>query len=110
VSKTFLNKKVVNINWTSAKIVVKCEDESEFSADHVILTVPHGILKKCHETLFTPSLPNTKIDAINGLEFGTAGKFFLEFEEKLIPDDVSYYAYLWSEADLTAIRGTDKEW
>jgi spermine oxidase len=73
-------------------------------------TLPHGVLRSRYETLFLPSLPQTKIEAIKALEFGTLGKVFLEFEEKLIPDDVSYYAYLWSEADLNEIKNTDKQW
>jgi spermine oxidase len=68
------------------------------------------VLKKHHQTLFSPSLSDEKIKAINELEFGTLGKIFLEFEETIYPENVMYYAGLWTEKDLRDVQGTDKEW
>lgn len=101
---------MVNIDWTSKEILVKCEDGSEQKADHVIVTIPHGVLKARHRTLFTPLLPDEKVKSIESLGFGTLGKVFLEFEEKFFPADVKHYILLWSEADLKEVRGTDREW
>lgn len=101
---------MVNIDWTLEKASVKCEDGSEFSADHVIVTIPHGVLKSRHQQLFTPALPDKKVEAIDALDFGTIGKVFLEFEERFFPTGVKHYIFLWSAANLKEIRGTEKEW
>lgn len=108
--KIQLNKKVVSIDWTSEKISIKCEDGSEFSADHVIVTIPIGVLKARHQSLFTPKLPDKKVEAIEAFGVGTLGKVFLEFKERFLPKGVRHYVFLWSEDDLKEIRGTDKEW
>lgn len=105
-----MNKKVVEIDWSSEKPVVKCQDGIVFIVDHVITTIPHGVLRKCYENLFKPSLPEEKVKAINGVDFGTLDKIFLEFEEKLIPEHVTMYGALWSKEDFNAVKGTDKEW
>lgn len=100
----------MKIDWKTEKIVVKCEDQSEFIADHVVVTIPHGILKARLESLFSPTLPAYKVNAIKELEFGAVGKVFLEFEEEVIPHDVSYYSYFWSEKDLSEIQSSDRAW
>ena len=100
----------MKIDWNAEKIAVKCEDQTEFTSDHVVVTIPHGILKARLESLFVPSLPAYKVDAINELDFGAVGKVFLEFEEKVIPQDVSYYSYFWSEKDLSDVLSSDRAW
>lgn len=108
--KISLDKKVVNINWSSDKVAVKCEDLSEFSADHVIVTTPLGVLKKLHKSMFTPPLPDAKIKAIGAIGYGAIGKFFIEFKENVLPDGIRHITFLWTESDLRDIRGSDKEW
>ena len=44
------------------------------------MTFSLGVLKALHTSLFSPSLPSSKLAAINGLGFGTVDKIFLEFE------------------------------
>ncbi len=61
---------VTNIDWTNEdEIRVTCKiqnsEEKVFIAHHVICTIPIGVLQKNHTSLFTPSLPNWKIKAIN---------------------------------------------
>lgn len=108
--KILLNKKVVNINWKSGKVQIKCEDGSEFFADHVIVTLPHGVLKAQHQTLFTPSLPDAKVKSIEDIGFGTLGKVFLEFGERFFPSDIVSFTCLWSESDKNELIETDKAW
>ncbi|CRK95579.1 CLUMA_CG009040, isoform A [Clunio marinus] len=112
--KVLFNKKVKNIDWSSNQATIKCEDGSEFLVDHVIVTISLGCLKKHHQTMFTPSLPKTKIHAIEDIQYGVAGKVFLEFEENFIkkhfPSRINQFAMLWSEAERNELRGTDKKW
>jgi len=113
-SKVLLNKTVANIKWNSTeKALVKCADGSEYQADHVIFTASLGVLKKNHEKLFTPQLPQKKVKAIESSGFGTLGKIFLEFDKPFWPADVADwvgYTFLWKAEDLQKVRGTDREW
>ncbi|XP_037035275.1 spermine oxidase-like isoform X2 [Bradysia coprophila] len=111
--KIQFNKEVTNINWTSNEVVVDCADGSEYRADHVIVTVSLGFLKKHHRTLFTPQLPEKKINAIEHTGYGTLGKFFLEFQEPFWPkDDGNWttYTFLWKQEDKDKLIGTEREW
>lgn len=116
-SKVQLRKEVTNISWNPSslneKIFVSCADNSSYSADHLIFTASLGVLKDRHQTLFTPSLPENKIKAIENIGFGTLGKIFLEFEKPfwiLNENDLLLYPVIWTDEDLDLIRGTDKEW
>lgn len=83
-----LGRKVEKIEW---KIVENGNDDrpvklhfcdgSTMSADHVIVTVSLGVLKRgigqdCN--MFDPPLPESKIRAISGLGFGVVDKVFLQ--------------------------------
>lgn len=95
------------------KSEVLCEDGAKFTADHVIFTGSLGVLKHKHTALFTPWLPLRKIIAINTIGYGTLGKIFLQFKEPFWPTDVNQwvdYSFLWTQEDIKALRGTDKEW
>jgi spermine oxidase len=76
----------------------------------VIVTIPHGVLRARHESLFTPILPESKIEAIESFGFGTLGKIFLEFPTRLFPEGVTWYQILWTTDDQSKLKGTDKEW
>jgi monoamine oxidase len=111
-----LKKEVTNIKWnsnSSEKIAISCTDGSYYNADHVIFTASLGVLKDRHQSLFTPKLPETKIKAIESIGFGTLGKIFLEFDKPFWPTDVNEWVgfiFLWTDADLNAIKATDREW
>ncbi|XP_078587788.1 spermine oxidase-like [Branchiostoma floridae x Branchiostoma japonicum] len=62
-------------------ISVVCEDGEIFEADHVIVTVPLGVLKKHASTFFQPPLPEKKLGSIARMGFGVVDKVFLEFEK-----------------------------
>lgn len=111
--KIQFNKEVTNIDYTSNQIIVMCADGSKYEADHVIVTVSLGFLKKHHQTLFTPPLPAKKINAIEHIGYGTLGKLFLEFEEPFWPpkfEDWAAYMLLWTKADKEKMIGTEREW
>ena len=85
-------REVVSINTESDPIVIKCRSGDQFEADHVIITISLGVLKRrCldenllpHEcSLFIPTLPVEKEEAIRKLGFGEIGKIWLQFEQEI---------------------------
>ncbi|CAH1257567.1 PAOX [Branchiostoma lanceolatum] len=62
-------------------ISIVCEDGEIFKADHVIVTVPLGFLKKHASTFLQPPLPEKKLRSIAKMGFGVVDKIFLEFEK-----------------------------
>ena len=85
-------REVVNINTENDPIVIKCRNGEHFEADHVIITVSLGVLKRrCLDenllsnecSLFTPALPVEKEEAIRRLGFGQIGKIILQFDQEI---------------------------
>lgn len=87
-----------------------CSDGSNYIADHVIVTVSLGVLKESWATMFTPSLPKPKQDAISGLSIGTVGKIFMEFDKPFWPDSWSGFSMLWTQQDIKDIEKTEFAW
>jgi hypothetical protein len=85
-------------------VEVVCEDGSRYYADHVICTIPLGVLKEKATTLFSPSLPQYKLDSIDKLLFGTVDKILLEYERPFLNPDVSEVMLLW-ETDVDSDTG-----
>jgi spermine oxidase len=130
--KILLNKIVENIKWDEngkQPIKVKCSDNTTYEADHVIVTVSLGVLKSDYRTLFTPQLPISTQNAIEGLSMGTMNKILLEFEKPFWTRSewsgmdhfqkifTKYYDFinvgfgmLWTQEDLNQIKDTDKAW
>jgi hypothetical protein len=85
-------------------VEIVCEDGSRYYADHVICTIPLGVLKEKAATLFSPSLPQYKLDSIDRLLFGTVDKILLEYERPFLNPDVSEVMLLW-ETDVDSDTG-----
>lgn len=66
LNKTVLNAEVTKVDYSSDDNTVKITtlDGKEYIADHVIMTPSLGVLKAQHETLFNPSLSESKIRTI----------------------------------------------
>lgn len=77
MNKTKFNKIVQSIDWSGNEVRLVCEDGSIYYADHVISTVSLGVLKKSAKTMFTPSLPERKLAAIQ-VGFDYIGMCFLK--------------------------------
>ena len=85
-------REVVNINTENDLVLIKCRNGDQFEADHVIITVSLGVLKRrCLDenllpnecSLFTPALPVQKLEAIRNLGFGQLGKIVLQFDKEI---------------------------
>lgn len=62
------------------RALVQCEDGDELQADHVIVALPLGVLKRAHRSLFLPGLPADKVDAIERLPVKPHNRVFLDYE------------------------------
>lgn len=75
-------------------VQIVCETNEVFYCDHVICTIPLGVLKESPK-LFEPALPEYKQESIRNLLFGTVDKIFLEFERPFLSHDISEIMLLW---------------
>ncbi|GBM24068.1 Spermine oxidase [Araneus ventricosus] len=87
---------VSNSTKNSRNIKVTCNDEETFLADHVVITLPLGCLKKLSQSLFVPNLSETKKRAIRCLGFGAINKVYLEFKE-VFWEPNAVYNILWEK-------------
>ncbi|CAG5028084.1 unnamed protein product [Parnassius apollo] len=76
-------------------VEVICENGQSFYANHVICTIPLGVLKDHASTLFEPTLPQYKIDSIERLLFSAVDKIFLEYERPFLNPDITEIMLLW---------------
>lgn len=82
---------------------VFCENGKKFYANHVICTVPLGVLKEKVHTLFEPRLPEYKVEAIQHLLFGTVDKILLEYDRPFLNPDISEVLLLWENEDQKSV-------
>lgn len=84
---------------------VHCDDGDILEADHVVLTVPLGVLKEqCIS--FDPPLPDWKLGPIERLGFGTLNKVILVFEKPFWDVDQDMFGLL-REAEV--VNSLDQE-
>ena len=78
------NKQVVNVVSESGKISLSTSDGDLFSADKVILTVPHAVLAS-GSIAFEPALPSSKIQAFDKIGMDRGLKIILRFSHAFWP-------------------------
>lgn len=86
-------------------VQIICETNEVFFADHVICTIPLGVLKESPK-LFEPPLPDYKQESIGNLLYGTVDKIFLEFDRPFLSQDISEIMLLWND-DVTRTSDDD---
>lgn len=89
------------IEWNNTKsqspVKVMCENGRTMTADHVIVTVSLGYLKKHHSSMFSPSLPLHKQLSIQRQGFGTNNKLYVEFDSPWWDADCEIIYFLWED-------------
>lgn len=113
------NQHVLKINWSDSNrsmgkqespVRLICQDGTSWQADHAIVTVSIGYLKKHHKTLFHPLLPRYKTDAIENIGFGCTNKIFLQFERPFWKyGNTKYIGIAWSDEELADATGDNWE-
>ncbi|XP_034131173.1 peroxisomal N(1)-acetyl-spermine/spermidine oxidase isoform X2 [Drosophila guanche] len=98
-----------NCDYAEGNVRVDCEDGRVFHAAHVICTIPLGVLKHTHKTLFDPELPQFKQESIENLMFGTVDKIYLEYERPFLSADVSEVMLLWDDDKRDMDTTTEEE-
>ncbi|KAG9275346.1 peroxisomal N(1)-acetyl-spermine/spermidine oxidase [Astyanax mexicanus] len=107
------NKPVKCIHWNNTykqssqkgrtcPVTVECISGETFDADHVIVTIPLGYLKKHQHTLLQPSMPLRKLHSIQRMGFGTNNKIFLEFEMPFWDEDCEAIYLVWEDESALA--------
>lgn len=97
------------IDYSSKPIKVESTDGSVYEADHVISTVSLGVLKDRYLSLFHPFLPEQKVGAIEGLEFGQLGVINFEFEKPFWPANWLGVVPRWLPEQLKEVRESSEE-
>ncbi|XP_041645529.1 peroxisomal N(1)-acetyl-spermine/spermidine oxidase-like isoform X1 [Cheilinus undulatus] len=98
------NRPVRCIHWNNTEdrvntVTVECDDAEKITADHVIVTVSLGYLKKHHSTLFSPPLPAHKLLSIHKLGYGTCNKIYVEFDFPWWDDDCEIIYLVWNDEE-----------
>ncbi|XP_038214172.1 peroxisomal N(1)-acetyl-spermine/spermidine oxidase [Zerene cesonia] len=82
-------------------VEVHCDNGESYYANHVICTIPLGVLKDSASTLFEPSLPQYKMESIERLLFSAVDKIYLEYERPFLNPDITEIMLLWDNASST---------
>lgn len=104
------------IQWNNTEeespVIVECENGEKTTADHVIVTVSLGYLKKHHSTMFHPPLPLHKLQSIQRQGFGTNNKIFVEFDSPWWDADCEIIHFLWEDEDAVGdqIPDVQRSW
>ncbi|TMW45444.1 hypothetical protein DOY81_009474, partial [Sarcophaga bullata] len=85
---------------------VNCLDGSVVPADHIICTLPLGVLKTFSGYMFKPQLPPEKMKSIENIGFGTPVKIYFEYEKQIKPWFTANLRPLWSAEE----RKADLKW
>lgn len=78
---------------SSQKRVRVTTQKGVFESDHLLITLPLGVLKS-NSVEFTPPLPKSKQEAIDKLQMGVLNKCFLRFEEAFWPGDIDWIQHI----------------
>jgi monoamine oxidase len=97
-----LGQVVQEIQWHQPPVRVITQ-KTEFLADHVIVTLPLGVLQ-AGKVRFTPELPPNKLNAIAKLGMGVLNKCYLRFPDVFWSADVDWLEH------ISASHGEWTEW
>ncbi|XP_010134629.1 PREDICTED: spermine oxidase isoform X2 [Buceros rhinoceros silvestris] len=90
---------------------VKCIHWNQSVSKEIERVADHNILKKRHESMFHPRLPEEKVMAIEKLGINTTDKIFLEFEEPFWSSECNSIQFVWEdEAESESLTYPEELW
>ena len=87
-----LNTRIDSIDYSSNEVLITSDIGEMFTADHVIVAVPLGVLK-AESITFTPALPSAKLDAISALQMGSVNKYLCVYDSAFWDTTRHYIGY-----------------
>jgi monoamine oxidase len=94
-TRILLGHEVRQVDYSGARVDV-LTNRGSFEAQHVLVTVPLGVLQ-AGRIAFNPSLPRAKRDAIRETRMGVFNKIFLEFDSVFWDRDYELIGYMGSQ-------------
>uniref|UniRef100_A0A0K2VIB8 Polyamine oxidaselike [Tribolium castaneum] n=1 Tax=Lepeophtheirus salmonis TaxID=72036 RepID=A0A0K2VIB8_LEPSM len=77
----YLDSPVTKIDWSNPQNISVNIHDHEIKCNYVISTIPLGVLKSTHTTLFHPSLGEEKTLSIQRFNAGAVCKLFVEWDQ-----------------------------
>jgi len=99
----YYNDAVTRIDWSGEKVVVTTFSNTTYKCDHVIVTVPLGVLKKS-VNLFSPFLDDDKLRAIENMQEGRIAKLYLEWAEPWWVQSEGFLNFAWNREEVESAR------
>lgn len=93
-----LSKVVKAIDYSGDRVKIVCASGEQFAGDFAVSTLPLGVLKQ-RVVAFSPDLPMSKLQAIEGLGMGFFDKVYLRFKERFWSNEYSWIEYAGEEPD-----------
>ena len=90
-----LGHEVRQVDYSGARVDV-LTNHGSFQANHVLVTVPLGVLQ-AGRIAFNPSLPRAKREAIRKTRMGVFNKIFLKFDSVFWDEDYELIGYMGSQ-------------
>ena len=88
-----LEEVVSEVDWSGDTVTVT-SSSGEIQADHVILTLPIGVLQSQHTQIFSPGLPEDKVRSLERTGAGRISKIFAEWDSPWWSDGQDGTKYL----------------
>lgn len=110
-----LSTPVAAVEWGASPIRVHTANGQAFTADHVLITLPLGVLQ-ARRVRFLPELPAWKRDAVDGLRMGPGLKLVYRFAQPILPESVAaVYSALnppmwWTPSYGRSLNGRGQVW
>lgn len=93
---------VQGISWHGGnpRATVRFTGGDVLTADYIILTIPLGVLKCTWDSFFTPCIPQSKMNAIKKIGFGTLNRIILKYDKPFWRPGEGFFRLSWSEKEL----------
>ena len=93
VGEIQLEEVVSQVDWAGDTVTVT-SSSGETEADHVIITLPIGVLQSHHSQIFSPGLPEDKVSSLERTGAGRISKIFAEWDSPWWSDGQDGTKYL----------------